>query len=143
MCFEIEDVEYHGLKGLTQKVKDFLCNLYIEIRGWYRSIATGINNFYKFRKVIWNYRWWDSYYLLEIIGQVLEDWTEHYGVVSHHEGDECLKARIMVMRKWLNCIMEEKDCKTGEIEVYLDERMRKEYQLFFYHFPRLLPRIWD
>jgi len=98
-----------------------------------KKFIIGIKNLWKFKTVIWNYRWWDFGYFLDIIEIILEDWTKHYGKDSHFIGDEFVRLRACVLLKQLK---EYKNTIDTEKE---SERLKK----FCKTLSKNLERFWD
>lgn len=71
-----------------------------------RDIKVGISNFWKYRKIIWNDRWWDYDFTLKMIRFKLNDNIQNWDK-SHYVGFEFTKKRMIVLLKRLDLFEEE------------------------------------
>lgn len=53
-----------------------------------RNFFRGIDNLRKYRKLIWEDRFWDHYFFLELLRFKLKDMEENWGVNTHYVGDQ-------------------------------------------------------
>jgi hypothetical protein len=62
-----------------------------------RNIIEGIKNFWRFRKVIWNYRWYDHTYFLDIQSEVLKDMSNRHLVDGNTVDHKKTARKLMTM----------------------------------------------
>lgn len=86
---------------ISDKIKDKLEDIQI----WYNhlfifdiiyNIKYGIKNFWKYRKVIWNDRWYDYQYIFYILEFKLRDTIKNWGN-AHYIGSEFTRKRMQVL----------------------------------------------
>lgn len=58
------------------------------MKTFFKNIATGIYNFWFFRKVIWNFRWWDYSFNLELFSKSLEYTSNETELGGNHTSVE-------------------------------------------------------
>lgn len=56
-----------------------------------RKIQRGFENFWKYKSIIWNDRWYDYDFLVRIIEYKIKDMESHWGVDTHYVDDEVEK----------------------------------------------------
>ena len=56
------------------------------MKQFFKDIRTGIYNFWFFRKVIWDFRWWDYTFNLELFSKSLEYSAIETAKKGNHEG---------------------------------------------------------
>lgn len=78
------------LYNIKFEVKYFFRNIYSNIRRFFGNIK----NLWKFRKIVWQDRWWDYEFLMNFIEFKLKDMNEHWGVDTHYVNDEIDKQFI-------------------------------------------------
>jgi len=155
-----EDNIYEWVENLdTTKIKDSnkykkrhiivesLHNFLFEIEYWIRqyilnpflSFKKGLINLWKWRKIIWRDRWWDYYFLLEILRFKLEDMYENWGNNTHYVDDYKEKDLIKDLLDDLNWLInDENEFKDG----YADE-YKKRSKRFFSKLDRNHRKLWD
>jgi len=104
-----------------------------------RSFKKGISNLWKWRKIIWKDRWWDYYYLLEMLRFKLRDMEEHWGRDTHYVNDykekDVLKDLIADL-EWM--LDDDNEFKDGYNEEY-----KKRSKRFFSRLDRHHRKFWD
>ena len=98
-----------------------------------KALYNFVGNLWKFRKVIWRWRWYDYGYQLDMIETQLKLLEEKWGKDTHYIGDAFTVKRIKVVLKYY-----EEYKNTYELE-----EERKALQKFLKAYTRLLPRLWD
>jgi hypothetical protein len=98
-----------------------------------KRIIESIINLWKFRKVVWDWRWYDYSYQLDVIVFQLQELEKVWGKKTHYVGDSFTTKRIKVVLKYYK---EYKD--TDDIE-----KEYKALQKFLNAYTKLLPRLWD
>lgn len=68
---------------MIENIKFFFSGLYID----YSSIKQGIKNFWKYRKVIWNDRWYDYGFMTDLLEVKLKDMRDNWKY-SHYVDSE-------------------------------------------------------
>jgi hypothetical protein len=138
--------------NLTFEVKYFIDN-----RIWYpwRSFRNGCSNLIKYRKIIWHDRWWDYYFLLNIILFKLKDMEKHWGTDTHYVNDTDEKEILQKLIKDLEWMLNENHAddfakdETGEAleikEQYkrYDDAYKKISKSFFGRLDRNHRKLWD
>lgn len=104
-----------------------------------RNFRRGIENLFKYRKLIWEDRWWDYYFLLEMLKFKLKDMEEKWGSETHYVNDldekETLKKLIEDL-EWM--LDDENEFKDGYEEEY-----KKRSRSFFGRLDRNHRKLWD
>lgn len=97
------------------------------------NVFTGFSNFYKYRKVIWNDRWWDYHFMTELLYCKIQDmynnWDNSTGLDSDVE-----KEILFKMLKKLDII---RDINSS------DEDQEKAKNEFFELFQKNYFQFWD
>jgi hypothetical protein len=62
-----------------------------------KELYRSLTNSAKFWQVVWNYRWWDYGFTLDIIVRDLTIKERMWGVHTHYVGDQVTKKRIQVL----------------------------------------------
>ena len=128
---------------LTRKLE----NISFEISYWWnnsilypiRSFKKGISNLWKWRKIIWKDRWWDYYYLLELLRFKLQDMENHWGKDTHYVNDYDEKKILQDMIEDLEWMLnDENELKDGYQEEY-----KKRSKRFFGRLDRHHKKLWD
>ena len=91
-----------------------------------------IINLWKFRKIVWNWRWYDFDFQIDMIVFQLQELEKVGGKKTHYVGDNFTAKRIKVVLKYYK---EYKSANTCEDE----EKLRIK---FLEAYIRLLPRLW-
>jgi hypothetical protein len=104
-----------------------------------KSFLKGIDNLWRWRKIIWKDRWWDYYYLLEILRFKLKDMEEHWGKDTHYVKDYEEKESLKKLIEDLEWMIDD----TNEFEDgYMDE-YKKRSKRFFGRLDRGHRKLWD
>jgi hypothetical protein len=104
-----------------------------------KSFLKGINNLIKWRKIIWQDRWWDYYFLLEILHFKLKDMEENWGKNTHYVNDykdkDIIKSLIDDL-EWM--LDDDNELNDGYLEEY-----KKRSKRFFGRLDRGHRKLWD
>lgn len=111
-----------------------------EISYWWRisvvsrvkNVYRGISNLRRYHSVIYKHRWWDYYFMLEVMDKMLEEREQCWVKKTHYEGDAFTLGRIKVLRRMY------KQYRTSD--VWDEDEMLRRY---LSRFARLVPRLWD
>lgn len=113
-----------------------------------RDIKDGISNFWKYRKIIWNDRWWDYGFTLKLIRFKLNDNIQNWDK-SHYVGCNFTKKRMIVLLKRID----EFEDKIEELQnlyfiklISKDEYRKKKNKIIhdcWYSLGRNIQRFWD
>jgi len=66
-------------------------NILKRITASYANFTHGIMNFWKWKKVIWNDRWWDHDFIYELMLFKLKDMESHWGKNTNGQNDKDVK----------------------------------------------------
>ena len=102
----------------------------------YRSIKTGIKNLIFYFKVIWNDRFWDSYFIYILLDKKLQQMENNWCVNTYAEGDEETKKIIISLRQKIKSIIE-----YDNYDDYKKEQKLK--RKFFLELYKNMDRLWD
>ena len=115
----------------------------------FRRIIDGINNFWYYRKLIWNDRWWDHAFLTDMIEAKLQNMIDHWDE-SNSIGYKFTKKRMIVLQKRI------KNFDRKIVDLEYDYIVEKKYTFDEYkkeskkihdetwsQFGRNLHRFWD
>jgi len=128
-------------------IHQYLDDILWEVRYWWRnsiisnikSFFVGIENLRKWRKIIWNDRWWDHAFMMEILEFKLKDMESNWGTNTHYVGDldekETLK-KLLDDISWMN--NPENELIDGYTEEY-----KKRSKRFFGRLERNHLKFWD
>jgi hypothetical protein len=94
-------------------------------RGFFTSVKTGIKNCLRFRKDVWEFRWWDYYFLHNTLKNRLEYMFENWDS-ANYVGSDKEKARL---EKLIN-ILNEIDRLEDEMTVESDKKINDLYEEF-------------
>ena len=97
-----------------------------------RNVLTGIGNLRRYHSVIYKHRWWDYYFMLEVMDKMLEEREQCWAKKTHYVGDKFTLGRIKVLRRMY------KQYRTSVVWDE-DELLRR----YLSRFARLVPRLWD
>jgi hypothetical protein len=104
-----------------------------------RNFRTGINNLIKYRKLIWNDRWWDYSFFMRMLEFKLKDTEKHWGRDTHYVGDQDEKdtlKKLIEDLEWLN---------NNDLEFTKDyeAEYKKRSRSFFGRLDRNHRKFWD
>lgn len=108
--------------------------------GWWRhyveqpvkDVYRGIGNLRRYCVVIYKHRWWDYYFMLEVMDKMLEEREQCWVKKTHYVGDRFTLGRIKVLRRMY------REYKTSDVWDE-DELLRR----YLSRFARMVPRLWD
>lgn len=104
-----------------------------KIRSPFYSIIDGLGNFWKYRKVVWNDRWWDHAFLTYWIGAKIQDMHDNWDD-SHYIGSEKEKEVLEKLLGYLEIM------SNYEFEEASQEQAKKEFfKLLSAHYEK----FWD
>ena len=98
-----------------------------------KSIVKSIKSIKQFWHVIWNWRWYDFSYTLDIMVRDLQLREEQWGVNTHYVGDTFTKKRIQVLLRMYDRYLDAEDIKEED----------KALKLFLRTYVRTVPKLWD
>ena len=110
------------------------------VTGWWRysvvqhvvNVGRGISNLRRYHSVIYKHRWWDYYFMLEVMDKMLEEREQCWVKKTHYVGDAFTLGRIKVLRRMF------RQYRTSDVWDE-DELLRR----YLSRFARLVPRLWD
>ena len=97
-----------------------------------RNVCRGIGNLRRYHSVIYKHRWWDYYFMLEVMDKMLEEREQCWVKKTHYVGDTFTLGRIKVLRRMY---------RQYRNEGWVDED--KLLRRYLSRFARLVPRLWD
>lgn len=97
-----------------------------------RNIRIGIDNLRRYHSVVYKHRWWDYYFMLEVMDKMLEEREQCWVKKTHYVGDRFTLGRIKVLRRMY------REYKTSDLWDE-DELLRR----YLSRFARVVPRLWD
>jgi hypothetical protein len=131
------------LKRFKDILDDILFWLRFNVLYPYKDIKYGLNNYWKYRKIIWRDRWYDHDFILDLIQFKLDDMEKHWGVDTHYVGDHFTKLRIQSLQKDLQ---KYRDLINGDLyfpKKYYKQEEKQIKEKISRRFFRLLPKFWD
>ncbi len=105
----------------------------------YRHMVNGFGNLLRFRKIIWNDRWWDYSFFLELMLFKLKDMQEHWGTDTHYVGD-------LDDKEIIDKLVEDLDWMLNNEEEFNDgyeKKYKKRSKAFFGRLDRHHRKLWD
>ena len=134
--FDIEKNKKIKEDSWKEKIEDFFKNTFVYPL---KSFLKGIDNLIKWRKIIWQDRWWDYYFLLEILQFKLKDMEENWGKNTHYVNDYKDKEIIKSLLEDLTWMLDnENEFNDGYLEEY-----KKRSKRFFDRLHRHHQKFWD
>lgn len=136
----------HRIKDKIEDIQIWYSHLFIF--DCYYNIKNGFKNFWLYRKVIWNDRWYDYSYIFKLLEFKLKDTIKNWDN-AHYVGSHFTKLRMQVL---LNRIEEYQTNLENLQELYFTKKIdRKEYLLLkeellnktWKSFGRNITRFWD
>ena len=113
----MEEISYWWRIGVVSRVK---------------NVYRGISNLRRYHSVIYKHRWWDYYFMLEVMDKMLEEREQCWVKKTHYVGDTFTLGRIKVLRRMF------RQYRTSDAWDE-DELLRR----YLSRFVRLVPRLWD
>ena len=104
----------------------------IGVVGRVKNVYRGLCNLRRYYSVVYKHRWWDYYFMLEMIDKMLEEREQRWVKSTHYEGDAFTLGRIKVLRRMY------KQYRTSDVW--------DEYEILRRYLSRLartVPRLWD
>lgn len=83
-----------SIKDKIEDIKTWCRNLFIF--DWYYNIKNGVKNFWKYRSVIWNDRWYDYSYIFKLLEFKIKDTLDNWDK-AHYIGSHFTKLRMQVL----------------------------------------------
>ena len=106
-----------------------------KIQSSLKNLKTCISNFWKWKKIICQDRWWDYYFLLIILRFKLNDMYCHWGKNTHYYGDYDHKEILKNIIKDLDYLIEADDLENSEEYTRISKRfwskLGRHYQKFW------------
>ncbi len=108
---------------------------------WYpwKSLSKGLDNFRRYRKIIWRDRWWDYSFILELELFKLKDMQEHWGKDTHYVNDLDDKEIIDKLVEDLEWMLNDEK----ELEDGYEEEYKKRSRSFYGRLDRNHRKLWD
>lgn len=97
-----------------------------------KELGRSLGNLITWFRVIWQWRWWDYGYSVELLELDLRTRLRYWHTKTHYVGDGFTRGRICVVLQYLQ------DYKEADWQEE-DAALRK----FLKAYARLLPRLWD
>ena len=115
-------------------------NIVEAVTDWYhyyivmpiKNVYRGISNLRRYHSVIYKHRWWDYYFMLEVIDKMLEEREQRWGSSTHYVGDKFTLGRIKVLRRMY------KEYRTSG--VWDEDDLLRRY---LSRLARTVPKLWD
>lgn len=123
--------------------EDFTSWLTYSIKYPYIHIIKGLSNYWKYRKIIWQDRWYDHDYLLYLIEFKLQDMEKHWGVDTHYEGDKFTKLRLQIVIRDLKRYQDMLNNTLELLEESNIAEVKKVKAKIASSFFKTIPRLWD
>ena len=105
---------------------------YVNVTSRWNNMCRGLDNLRRYHSVIYKHRWWDYYFMLEVMDKMLEEREQRWTASTHYVGDKFTLGRIKVLRRMY------KQYQTSGVWDE-DELLRR----YLSRFARLVPRLWD
>ena len=104
----------------------------INIVGRVKNVYRGLCNLRRYYSVVYKHRWWDYYFMLEMVDKMLEEREQCWVKKTHYVGDTFTLGRIKVLRRMY------KEYRTSGI--WDEDEMLRRY---LSRLARTVPRLWD
>lgn len=132
------EIEYNKNKNLWNVLEDWSYDIHYMYRGlwsmWY-SFLEGLQNLWKYRKVVWQDRWYDHRYLMTMLRFKLQDMHDNWDN-SHYLEHNREKADIALMLSLID-----KYNELSDFDSY-DEKQQTKKE-FFDLLSDKLENLWD
>lgn len=120
------------------------------VRYPFLEVVYGIQNFWKFRKIIYRDRWFDHSFIIDLLVFKLEDMEKHWVKDTIHEGDSFEKGRLRIIISRLKNFEEESETLMYDYVVH-KRYSKEEYKRLrndlikktFLVFGKNIHRFWD
>lgn len=113
----IEEINYWWRTAVVSRVKD---------------VYRGLCNLCRYHNVVYKHRWWDYYFMLEMIDKMLEEREQQWVKSTHSVGDKSTLGRIKVLRRTY------REYRTSGI--WDEDKILRRY---LSRLARTVPRLWD
>ena len=128
--------------GVSAWWDDVVWEINYQLREWfyypYRRVTVGFENLIKYRSLIWNDRWYDHSFLMELMLFKLKDMEKRWGKDTHYIGDldekDTLK-KLIVDLEWM--------LEADEFDKNYAEEYKKKSRSFFGRMDRNHRKFWD
>ncbi len=90
-----------------------------QIASNYGTFTSGIANLWKWKKIIWNDRWWDHDYFYEMMLFKLKDMESHWGSDTNGENDKDVKLILQSLIDDLEMLKEDDFVRNEHEEIDL------------------------
>lgn len=97
-----------------------------------KELGRSLGNLLTWLRVIWQWRWWDYSYSVDLLEHDLRTRLRYWGTRTHYIGEQFTRGRILVVLQYLQ------DYREADWREE-DKALKK----FLYAYARLLPRLWD
>lgn len=104
----------------------------VSVVGRVKSVYRGLCNLRRYYSVVYKHRWWDYYFMLEVIDKMLEEREQHWVKSTHYVGDRFTLGRIKVLRRMY------KEYRASG--VWDEDKMLRRY---LSRLARTVPKLWD
>ena len=121
-------------KDIKEDIEIWYNNLFIF--DYFYNIKHGIKNFWKYKSVIWNDRWYDYQYIFSLLEFKLKDTIKNWDN-AHYVGSEFTKKRMQVL---LNRIEEYTVNLENLEELYYTKKITRDE--FYKQKEELLNKTW-
>lgn len=104
-----------------------------------RSLKQGTANLKMYRSLIWNDRWWDYSFFMQLIEFKLKRMEEHWGKDTHYIGDQDEKDTLKKLIEDLEWLNNDEHEFTKDYE----DEYKKRSRSFFGRLDRNHRKFWD
>ena len=104
----------------------------IGVVGRVKNVYRGLCNLRRYYSVVYKHRWWDYYFMLEMVDKMLEEREQRWVKSTHYVGDRFTLGRIKVLRRMY------KEYRTSGI--WDEDEMLRRY---LSRLARTVPKLWD
>ena len=105
---------------------------YVNVTDRWKNMCRGLGNLRRYHSVIYKHRWWDYYFMLEVMDKMLEEREQCWAKKTHYVGDTFTLGRIKVLRRMF------RQYRTSGVWDE-DELLRR----YLSRLARTVPRLWD
>ncbi len=118
-------------EDLLDKISFEISYFFGDLRSNFYSFKTGFSNLWRYKKLIWNDRWYDYAFFMNLLEFKLKDMEEHWGKDTHYMNDQKEKALLLKLLKTLKDIEELEDHCTVESDKEIDKKYEEFGKLLF------------